>query len=120
CYNLDTFNLENDLFHNVNFMFSTGQQSNTVNAVNLTVHNCGALSGSGDQSNVGSLTNCVLVSVTNMIPGSWSVDSTASLSSDTGIFLTVGAGSHYLQASNCAVQLHNTGTTNISPALLAR
>src|SRR5438034_451365 len=25
-----------------------------------------------------------------------------------------------LQASNCAVKLHNTGTTNINPALLAR
>src|SRR5206468_9019023 len=35
-------------------------------------------------------------------------------------FQVVGAGSHYLQASNCPVQLHNTGTTNISPALLAR
>ena len=67
--NYDTFNLENDLGYNLNFFFATAYQNNTVNGVNLTIHNCNTLASSPDSTTAGFLTNSLLMSVTNMIPG---------------------------------------------------
>src|SRR5439155_17669335 len=64
--NFDTFNLENDLFYNLNFMFSTAYQTNKANGVNLTVHNCNTLVSAPDATSSGFLTNCLLVAVTTM------------------------------------------------------
>ncbi len=115
--NYGAFNLENDLFDNLDTVLSC-QQSNTLNGVNLTVHNCNWLGSSTDTSNSGALTNCLLANVTFFTL--WlAVDESfnANLFSDFGVFQTVGAGRHYLQSVS---PFRDAGAVNISPALLAR
>jgi hypothetical protein len=60
------------------------------------------------------LTNCLLVSVTNI--GSCSTQGVTVLSSGTGVFQTVGGGSYYLATNS---PYRNAGTTNISSTTLA-
>ena len=106
-----TFALRNALFNNVLTNF-TGSSS-TGRVEQLTVDTAGWLN-----NNIGTnlyLTNCLLVAVTNA--GTFSSNSVYSVSSPSGIFQSLGAGTHYL-ATNSVYR--NAGTTNINPVLLAQ
>jgi len=82
-----------------------------ISCENVTFHNIGQLAFNCSPN----LTNCLIAGVTNT--GTIIGISNAVLSSDAGVFQTVGAGSHYL-ATNCPVGIRNAGTTNIDPGLL--
>jgi len=122
-YSQTTANVKNGLFYQLDAWATGGQQSTTVNGCNLTVHNCNTLTSLGANSAV-NLTNSLLVGVTDLSnSGPTLVSSINNDVIDPFAFVTVGAGGHYLQTSNvcgATIQLRNAGTTNISPALLAR
>jgi hypothetical protein len=61
-----------------------------------------------------SLTNCLLVAVTNK--GTFTSNSVYTASSGSGVFQTVGGGSHYLPTNSSYL---GVGTTNIAPSLAA-
>ena len=60
------------------------------------------------------LTNCLLVAVTNA--GTFTSNSVYTASSGSGVFQTVGGGSHYLPTNSSYL---GAGTTNIAPSLAA-
>src|SRR5665213_699457 len=62
-------------------------------------------------------TNCLLVQTTNIysIPGNAFTNQLFIRTNDTGVFQTVGAGSHYLADDT----YRGVGTTNVDPGLLA-
>jgi hypothetical protein len=103
-----TFSLWNALMYSVMTNF-TGANS-TGDVEQLTVDTANWLNTNLTLN----LTNCLLVAVTNA--GTFTSNSVTSVSSRSGIFQTVGDGSHYL-ATNSAYL--NAGTTNINPALAA-
>lgn len=101
------FSLRNALFSNVLTNF-TGSSS-TGRVEHLTVDTAAWLN-----NNIGTnlfLTNCLLVSVTNL--GSYSATSSYANNSG-GLFQTVGAGAHYLADGS---PYRDAGTTNINAAL---
>ena len=101
-----TFSLWNGLMYNVMTNF-TG--SNSIGDVEqLTVDTANWLN-SGQTLN---LTNCLLVAVTNS--GSFTSNAVDSVSSRSGVFQTVGDGSHYLVPNSSYL---NAGTTGINPTL---
>ena len=81
----------------------------TVSFENCTLHNVEDL---GQDS---AMTNCLIVGVENTNYNIVGV-SNVFLSSDAGVFQTVGAGANYLAANS---PYRNAGTTNIDSALLA-
>jgi hypothetical protein len=98
--------LENATLHNCNYLFA----------------NCGASAPS-----VVSATNCIFAGVTNwnLTPGGcggasitnvFLTNTTAVMQNDSGVFLTVGAASHYLPTDSPYL---NIATTNVNPELLA-
>jgi hypothetical protein len=127
CNSSDTLTLENNLFHNLDVLV-TGLQNTTINGVNLTVHNCNTFSSLGTNGAV-NLTNSLVVALgTSIQPAPSQAFSSINRISEPGVFVTVGAGSHYLQSSNICFfpepgqvqQLRDAGTTDINPGLLAR
>ena len=62
-----------------------------------------------------SLTNCLLVAVTNT-GTTFTSNSVSRTNNSTGVFLTAGAGAHYLATNS---PYRNIGTTNLNPALLS-
>jgi hypothetical protein len=106
----DQVALENDLFYNVGIVL---QYNFTSSACNLTVHGIDTfLSGSLEYLSV---TNTLFISVTNF-GDSFVDENNATNASDTGIFQTSGAATHYLATSS---PYRDLGTTNISADLLA-
>ncbi len=83
---------------------------------NVTFHQVTNLIKSGQSADV-SFTNSLVVMV-NANGATVSGVNNQFLSSDTGLFQTVGAGAHYL-ATNCPAGIRNAGTTSINPTLLA-
>ena len=81
---------------------------------NLTAHNCPMLIADFT-SNIW-LTNCLFVCVSNWQCYTAYTNSSVFLSSDPGVFQTVGAASHYLADQS---PYRNAGTTNIDSTLLA-
>jgi hypothetical protein len=123
CNTSDTLTLENALFHNLDVLV-TGLQNTTINGVNLTVHNCNTFSSLGTNSAV-NLTNSLVVGLgTSIQPAPNQAFSRINDVSDPHVFLTVGAGSHYLQADilcgDPPVPVRNAGTTDINADLFAR
>jgi hypothetical protein len=78
-----------------------------------TFHNVGTLF-SGPASDYFRLTNCLAFAVTNGI--TFVGENNAVDQDDTGVFQTVGGGSHYLADGSL---LRNYGITNLSPSMLA-
>ena len=62
------------------------------------------------------MTNSLLVCVTNTGPALTSSVSNATYSTDAGVFVSVGAGAHYLAANS---PYRGAGSTNINAALRA-
>lgn len=81
---------------------------------NVTAHFC--TNFMGDTSGYISLTNCLLVSVTNWSCAGTYTNSSAILSADFGVFQTAGGASHYLADQS---PFRNAGTSNIDAVLLA-
>ncbi len=105
------FALRNALFNNVLTNFTGGSSTGSVEQVTVDTANW-------LNNNIGTnlcLTNCLLVAVTNA--GSFSSNSVYSVASPSGIFQSIGAGTHYLAANS---PYRNVGTTNINPILLAQ
>jgi parallel beta-helix repeat protein len=89
-----------------------GGSSASVSLVNCTVHNVSQLNAVHPLS----VTNCMLVGVTNLGPSFTSKNNYTNIN-DAGIFQIAGAGNHYLAASS---PYRGAGlTNNLSSALLA-
>ncbi len=110
--------LYNALIYSVGTVFNGGGDM-AVDIEQTTIHLCNTLTladDSGEDSSV-SMTNCLLVGVTNWGNITPATNSTAYFATDdAGIFQTVGGGSHYLADGS---PYRNAGTTNIDPGLLA-
>jgi hypothetical protein len=105
-----TYSLWNALMYNVMTNF-TGTNS-TGDVEQLTVDTANWL----NTNQTLNLTNCLLVAVTNPGTGSFTSNSVQSTNSRSGIFQTVGDGSHYLPTNSLYL---NAGTTGINPVLAA-
>ncbi len=80
-----------------------------------TIHRSSSLrSGTNTSNIVVTLTNCLIISVTNnlLYEGAYN----ATNLDDTGVFQTVGAGTHYLANGS---PYRDAGTNNITPSLLS-
>ena len=104
------FYLRNALLWNV--LTNFGGSSSTGSGEQLTADTASWLNMNTNLTL--SLTNCLLVAVTNK--GAFTGNSVSIASTTTGIFQVVGAGAHYLAAGSTN---RNAGTTGINPALLA-
>lgn len=93
--NTGTLGLDNPLFENVTAHFCTNFMGDTTGSL--------------------SLTNCLLANVTNWLCTTTYTNSSAILSSDAGVFQSVGAAGHYLADQS---PYRNAGTTNVDPTLL--
>jgi hypothetical protein len=105
-----TVNLRNALMHNLGHALAINSSS-IVKGEHVTVHNTTFFKPAS--SSLPSLTNCLLIAAGNYV--AFNGSNVETNLSDTGIFQTVGAGSHYLAASS---PYRDVGTTNINPALL--
>ncbi|HEV2207456.1 MAG TPA: hypothetical protein VG167_01690 [Verrucomicrobiae bacterium] len=81
---------------------------------NVTAHYC--TNFMGDSTGGISLTNCLFACVTNWECATTQTNSCAFLTSDSGIFQSVGGGGHYLADQS---SYRNAGTANIDATLLA-
>jgi hypothetical protein len=110
--------IENCLFYNsgsYTIYGNSGSGSAAVSILNSTVDLTPELINASGGSPTVSITNSLLVGVTNFGSSFTSVNNYTN-SSDAGIFQTLGGGSHYLASSS---PYRNAGTTNIDPVLLA-
>lgn len=96
------------------FPGTSADGGSSITGENVTVHNCSSFFG--DLTSTMSLTNCLLIAVTNWQCATVTTNCTAVVSNDTGIFQTVGAGAHYLADDT----YRDLGTTNIDPNLLSQ
>jgi hypothetical protein len=130
--NTESLLLCNALFCNVATDFYCVPDPANIELDNVTIHNSSLLcdmegyetySYTGDPGNwpnfTGYFVNCLLVDVTNTGPpiGVYSyttTNATVILTNDTGVFQTVGAGSHYLATNT----YRGLGTTNVDSAEL--
>ena len=103
-----TFCLRNALLWNVRTNF--GGSGSTGAVEQLTVDTASRLNNNLTLS----LTNCLLVAVTNA--GTFASNSVSIVSTTNGIFQIVGAGAHYLATNS---PYRNAGTANINPTLLS-
>ncbi len=108
--------LYNVLLDQVNTVVGTrhsGDNDNVV-AVNVTAHRCAKFLG--DLDSEVAYTNCLFALVTNWQGTTVYTNNSFFLNSDTGVFQTVGAASHYLADGSL---YRNVGTTNIDAGTLA-
>ena len=108
-----SLNIENVLMYNVAGTVLSLVSANCI-AQNLTVHNANTFFYCGPYSSL-CMTNSLLIACTNLGSSFNGVYNYTNIS-DTGIFQTAGAGSHYLATNS---PYRNAGTTNIDPQLLA-
>jgi len=107
--------LYNILLYQINSLVSpTTSSGDNVTLENVTAHFC--TNFMGDLSGTIRLTNCLFVCVTNWQCTTTLASSNAILTSDVGVFRSVGGGSHYL-ADNSPYRW--AGTTNIYAGLIA-
>ncbi|MBI5385968.1 MAG: tandem-95 repeat protein [Verrucomicrobia bacterium] len=109
-----TCRVNNVLMYDVGTAFTS--ESSSIEATHLTVDQCARLTSDpwcGACSSL-TLTNSLLVNVTNQGDASLTLDHTESVSSATTVFQTVGAGAHYLAKASL---YRDRGTTNLPPAL---
>jgi hypothetical protein len=85
-----------------------------LTAVNTTAHYC--TNFFGNTNGTINFTNCLFVNVTNWYCANVHSNYSAVLTSDSGVFQSVGTGLHYLGTNNA---YRNIGTTNINLSLLA-
>jgi hypothetical protein len=105
-----TFSVHNALFYNVLTNFN---ENSATGAVEQVTSDIAALLNQSTSSDL-YLTNCLLVSVTNV--SNCVTDHTATLTSGSGVFQVAGPGGlHYLAADS---PYRNFGTPNISSATL--
>lgn len=102
--------LRNLLFMDTKTGILGGSSATNMSGEHLTFHRVGTFLSSGKIY----LTNSLLISVTNGI--TYTGSNVETNLSDSGIFQTVGFGSHYLSTNSA---YRNSGTTNINPTLLA-
>ena len=109
-YNLT---INNGLFYNIgSTCIDTNGGTQTLVGNNLTIHHCKLFTTIPTLS----LTNSLLVNVTNLIAGgTLATNKVTLLTNESGVFQTLGAGSHYLAAST----YRDVGTTNISATALS-
>jgi hypothetical protein len=105
--------LYNVLFYLVNTFFANSV-AGTLTGINVTGHYC--TNFFGNTSGTVRLTNCVFAAVTNWQCTTTQTNFDTILTSDTGIFQTVGAGAHYLAADS---PYRNAGTATIPAGLLS-
>lgn len=91
CYSDPSVQVQNSLFWQDGMVFDDSYEGFTAGAANITVHDVGRLLGSGVTL---SLTNSLLVSVTNWVNFTGVVCATNA--DADGVFQIAGAGSHYL------------------------
>jgi len=108
-FEYSTAKLQNLLFYR-NAVMSIFGRGSTLSAEHLTFNQVFKAFEEGTMS----LTNSLLVLVTNWPTGFTSFNNVTS-SSPSSVFQTVGAGAHYLATNSI---YRNVGTTNISPSLL--
>jgi hypothetical protein len=108
-----TSTLEDVLMHRVETPFY-GTNFN-IRAQHLTVHECNKLTAGSSTNSTISLTNSLLVHMTNWGTSLYVTNSVAVVN-DSAVFQTVGAGKHYLTTNS---PYRNAGTTNISATLAA-
>ncbi len=102
--------IRNVLFHDLTTGFNTGGNTFTQRCEHITMHRVGTFANGSSYR----VTNSLLIAVTNGV--NFTGASVVTNQNDAGFFQTVGAGSHYLPASSSH---RYSGTTNISPSLLA-
>ncbi len=110
CQN--TLTLDNALLYSCETAF-TGENG-AWNGQHVTVHDCNTLTDDPGNNASLNLTNSLLATVTNWGNMPSNLVSVAQYTSDSGIFQTVGAGSHYLANGSTN---RNAGTTNITSSL---
>src|SRR6185503_2332517 len=98
--------LENVLFYSVSNMVSGN--SLQAHGQHLTVNRCTTLADDVNTNGTVGLTNCLLIQMTNWGNSSFSTNYVVT-NSDSSVFQTVGAGSHYLATNSI---YRNAGTTN--------
>jgi hypothetical protein len=106
------------------FAYESSVQSPTFHCQNVTIHNCDSVAVPPDGYTWDDLGDASFEFVNSLIVDSdvsnlspyLTTNASAILTNDTGVFQTVGAGSHYLADDS---PYRNEGTTNIDPALLA-
>lgn len=101
--------LRNLLIHDSEYAIGAGTTADKNRYENVTFHRINVLRSSGSAS----LTNCLLIAVTNGLTYIGTNNQVSS--SETGIFQTAGYGARYLATNG----YRNAGTTNINPALLS-
>jgi hypothetical protein len=106
--------LNNVLVYNLNSVLPNLGSSNTLTAVNTTVHYC--TNFFNNTNGTVNLTNCLFADVTNWNCTITHTNFNAFLTSDVGVFQTVGTGAHYLNTNSV---YRNAGTTNIASGLWA-
>jgi hypothetical protein len=110
-YYSPSFFLRNVLGHELSTTFTGNSGYTTGHLEHVTIHSSGNFNASGACGL--RMTNCLLIATTNT--GSFVGSNNETNLSDTGIFETVGGGSHYLATGSA---YRNAGTTNINPTLL--
>lgn len=106
--------LRNVLLYDLLQAFAHGVTTNSMSGEHLTLHRIGTLINLTD-TNYLRLTNCLVISVTNGTTVFTGSNDVKVVTSDTGIFATVGAGAHYL--ADDTYRVAGSTTTNINPAL---
>jgi hypothetical protein len=109
-----SYPLQNALLWSNGTNFSGGAYTSRCEQV--TIHQSSLLAYSTNTNSALTFTNCLLVSVTNLGTVAYSTNCTVTLTNDTGVFLTVGAGAHYLPTNSPYL---NLGTMAVDPTLLA-
>src|SRR5207249_8475052 len=108
-------NYRNFLFHDVLNAFYATSASATNRAENGTVHIAQNFIVNTNYSPALTLTNCLLIAVTNNLKYNAGSNNQTN-GSDSGIFQTVGSGARYLVANS---PYRDAGTTTINATLLA-
>jgi len=108
--------VNNGLFYNIgNIALACSGTGTAVSGTQLTIDNCNTFADSSTLSLT--LANSLVTATTNLLAGAGTLttNKVTVLTSNSGIYKTVGAGSHYL-ASNT---YRAAGTNNISASVLA-
>ncbi len=105
--------INNGLFYNIgSTCIDTNGGTQSLVGNNLTLHHCKLFTTIPTLA----LTNSLIVNVTNLMAGgTLATNKVTILTSEAGVFQTLGAGGHYLAAST----YRDVGTTNISATALS-
>lgn len=118
-YLTGTLNIRNALFNEVGCAFAGSESETAWYGEHLTVNRCGNFVNTSKPTLY--LTNSLLVLVTNLegsevVTPFWFTNQIPLLTSDAGVFQTVGGGAHYLAANS---PYRDVGITNTTEEMLA-